>query len=102
ALTMLVYGLIVAGLVALFLRMPTGFLPDEDQGYFMTLISLPSGAMQDRTMAVAKQVSTYLEKNESKNIQFNFTVAGFGFYGAGQNTGIVFTRLKDFDDRKGD
>jgi multidrug efflux pump len=101
ALTMLVYGLIVAGLVVLFLRMPTGFLPDEDQGYFMTLINLPSGAMQDRTMAVAKQVSTYLEKNEAKNIQFNFTVAGFGFYGTGQNTGIVFTRLKDFDQRKG-
>ncbi len=100
-ITMLVYGGIVAALVVLFLRMPTGFLPDEDQGYFMTLISLPSGAMQDRTMAVAEQVSDYLEKNEGKNIEFNFTVAGYGFYGTGQNTGIVFTRLKDFDQRKG-
>jgi multidrug efflux pump len=57
--------------------------------------------MQDRTMAVAQQIVTYMEKNESKNVEFNFAVAGFGFYGTGQNTGIVFTRLKDFDQRRG-
>ena len=100
-LTMLAYAGICAVLALLFIRLPTGFLPDEDQGYFMTLISLPSGAMQDRTMAVAKQVADYIEKNEKDNVEFNFTVAGFGFYGTGQNTGIVFTRLKDFDLRKG-
>jgi multidrug efflux pump len=100
-ITMLAYMGICAILAVMFIRLPTGFLPDEDQGYFMTLISLPSGAMQDRTMAVAKQVADYIEKNEKNNVEFNFTVAGFGFYGTGQNTGIVFTRLKDFDQRKG-
>jgi len=100
-ITMLVYVAIVAALAVLFVRLPTGFLPDEDQGYFMTLINLPSGAMQDRTMAVAKQVADYFDKHEKNNIAFNFTVAGYGYNGIGQNTGIVFTRLKDFDQRKG-
>jgi multidrug efflux pump len=100
-LTLMVYGVIVAALAFLFIRLPTGFLPEEDQGYFMTLISLPPGAMQDRTMAVAHQITDYLEKSDGKNIEFNFAVAGFGFYGTGQNTGIVFSRLKDFDQRKG-
>ena len=100
-ITMLVYAAVVGAMVLLFLRLPTGFLPDEDQGYFFTLISLPSGAMQDRTIAVAEEVVHYLEKNEKDNVASNFAVAGFGFFGAGQNTGIVFTRLRDFDQRRG-
>ena len=99
--TMLAYAAVCALLGLLFLRLPSGFLPDEDQGYFMTLINLPSGAMLDRTKAVANEVADYFDKNEKNNIEFNFTIAGYGFYGTGQNTGIVFTRLKDFKQRKG-
>jgi hydrophobe/amphiphile efflux-1 (HAE1) family protein len=101
AMTMLAFAAIVAAMVLLFVRLPTGFLPEEDQGYFFTLINLPPGAMQERTMQVARQIADYFSKNEKDNVEFNFTVAGYGFYGAGQNTGIAFTRLKDFDKRKG-
>ncbi len=98
---MVVYALIVVLLGLLFYRMPTGFLPGEDQGMIMTLITLPPGATQDRTMNVAQDVAKHFLEEEKDNVDFVFTVAGFSFSGAGQNAGIAFARLSDWDKRKG-
>ena len=95
------YLAIVAFLGMMFVRLPTGFLPGEDQGFVISLINLPSGATQDRTMVVADQVGKYFLTKEKKNVDFVFTVAGFSFVGAGQNAGIAFTRLSDWDKRPG-
>ena len=100
-LMMTAYAGIVALLVLLFVRLPTGFLPGEDQGFVISLITLPTGATQDRTMEVANQVGQYFLTTEKKNVDFVFTVAGFSFVGAGQNAGIAFTRLSDWNKRPG-
>jgi multidrug efflux pump len=100
--TMIVaYALIVAGMAGLFLYLPTGFLPDEDQGFIINLINLPSGTTQPKTLAVARQVSNHYLKDEAKNVDMVFTVAGFSFLGVGQNAGITFARLRNWDDRPG-
>jgi multidrug efflux pump len=98
---MLAYTAIVAVLIFTFVRLPTGFLPGEDQGIIITLITLPSGATQDRTMAVANQVGHYLLVDEKANVDFVFTVAGFSFVGAGQNAGIAFSHLRPWEQRPG-
>jgi multidrug efflux pump len=100
-ITMLGYAGIVVLLVFLFWRLPTGFLPIEDQGFVITQITLPAGATQDRTMAVANQVAHHFLVNEKANVDFTFTVAGFSFSGAGQNAGIAFSHLRNWDERKG-
>ncbi|MTH36416.1 efflux RND transporter permease subunit [Paracoccus limosus] len=96
---MLIYLGIGAAVVMLFLRTPTGFLPDEDQGIMFVLIQGPTGATTERTNAVVDQVRDYFVKNESENVDSMFGVAGFSFAGAGQNMGIAFVRLKDWKDR---
>ncbi|MEY4708336.1 MAG: hypothetical protein RJB58_2059 [Pseudomonadota bacterium] len=94
--------LVVVGIMTFqFMRLPTGFLPDEDQGFVITQITLPTGAVQERTMAVAKEVSKFYLEDEKANVDFTFIIAGFSFSGAGQNAGLAFTRLKDWDERKG-
>jgi multidrug efflux pump len=92
---------IVAIMAVLFVRLPTGFLPDEDQGIIITQITLPNGAVQERTLDVAKQVSKFYNETEKKNVEFTFVVAGFSFSGAGQNAGLAFTHLNPWEDRKG-
>jgi len=99
--TMIAYLGIVALLVVLFVRMPTGFLPDEDQGYVFTLIALPAGTTQPETLKVAQNVAQYFLDSEKNNVEFVFAVAGFSFAGAGQNTGVAFAKLKDWSKRKG-
>jgi multidrug efflux pump len=99
--TMIAYLGIVAILLVLFIRLPTGFLPDEDQGFVFNLISLPAGTTQPETLKVAQNVAKYYLDNEKKNVDFVFAVAGFSFAGSGQNTGIAFTKLKDWSERKG-
>jgi multidrug efflux pump len=98
---MVVYAVIVAAMAGLFLYLPTGFLPDEDQGFVINLINLPSGTTQPKTLAVARQVSNHYLKDEAKNVDMVFTVAGFSFLGVGQNAGITFARLRNWDDRPG-
>ena len=100
-LVMLVYLVIVAALAFLFWRLPTGFLPEEDQGFVITQITLPVGATQPRTLAIEKQVANYFLTKEKKNVDFIFTVAGFSFSGTGQNAGMAFTHLRDWSQRKG-
>ncbi|QFQ88344.1 efflux RND transporter permease subunit [Paracoccus kondratievae] len=96
---MVIYLCIGAAMVMLFLRTPTGFLPDEDQGIMFVLIQGPTGATIERTDAVIDQVQNYFASNESENIDSFFGVSGFSFAGSGQNMGIAFLRLKDWEER---
>jgi multidrug efflux pump len=94
------YGVVIALLVVLFLRLPTGFLPQEDQGAIINQVQLPAGAVQDRTVAAVGQVEDHFLKHEP-NTDAVFAVTGFSFSGSGQNAGMAFVHLKDWADRKG-
>ncbi|WP_116328891.1 efflux RND transporter permease subunit [Citrobacter freundii] len=97
-----VYLIIVIGMAVLFMRLPTSFLPEEDQGVFMTMIQLPAGATQERTQKVLDQVTQYYLTNEKANVESVFTVNGFSFSGQGQNSGLAFVSLKPWDERSGE
>ncbi|MEP0354322.1 efflux RND transporter permease subunit [Paraglaciecola sp.] len=97
-----VYGVIITILGLLIVRMPTGFLPQEDQGNTMFQISLPSGASIKRTRAVAEQVEEYLLTEETKDVVRAFTISGFNFSGTGQNAGMGFVGLKPWSERTAD
>jgi multidrug efflux pump len=96
-----IYVLIVAGMSVLFLRLPTSFLPDEDQGVFMTMVQLPAGATQARTQQVLDHIQHYYLTEEKANVESVFTVNGFSFSGQGQNSGIAFISLKPWEKRTG-
>lgn len=98
---LLLYLLIVVGMAFLFIRLPTSFLPDEDQGVFLTMAQLPAGATQERTQKVLDEVTNYYLTKEKANVNSVFTVNGFGFSGRGQNTGLAFVSLKNWDERSG-
>ncbi|KKW92836.1 efflux RND transporter permease subunit [Sphingobium chungbukense] len=99
--TMLVYALIVVGMGLIFLRLPGGFLPDEDQGVIINQVSLPTGSTLEETERTLAKVRDHYLVDEKKNATAVFTVAGFGFVGQGQNVGIAFARMKDWSERKG-
>jgi HAE1 family hydrophobic/amphiphilic exporter-1 len=83
-----------------YMRVPTGFVPDEDQGYVFILIQAPPGASLDYTKNIVKQVeATMMKMPEMSRV---FAAVGFSFAGAAPNQGIVFAQLKDFTERKGD
>jgi multidrug efflux pump len=96
-----VYAVIVALMVGLFVRMPTGFLPEEDQGAMFAQVTLPVGAVQTRTLDALRAVEHHFLVDEKDNVSALFTVAGFNFAGSGQNSGIGFIKLKGWDVRKG-
>jgi multidrug efflux pump len=98
-ISMVVFLLIILLVGLLYMRMPSSFLPSEDQGFFITNIQLPVGATQERTDAVLKQVESYFLKQPE--IESFITVAGFSFNGRGQNSALSFGRLKDWSLRKG-
>ena len=98
---LILYGVVLAALALLFVRLPTSFLPIEDQGSMVGLYTLPVGATQPRTVAVGKQLEHYFLGSESRNIEALFTVAGFNFSGNGQNLGQAFFHLSDWKDRPG-
>ncbi len=98
----LFYAVIIASLSILFLRLPTGFIPSEDQGELMVQLTLPVGASTARTLDVAKQVEQYFMDKEKDNTDVIFTISGFNFSGSGQNAGMAFISLKDWDERSGD
>ncbi|MGO8765940.1 MAG: efflux RND transporter permease subunit [Limisphaerales bacterium] len=93
------YAVVLAVVVLLYLRLPSSFLPAEDQGYFITSIQLPVGATQQRTMAVIKQMEQYYFSQPE--IQDVIDVAGFSFNGSAQNTAIAFVHLKPWGQRPG-
>ena len=96
------YGVIVAVLAVLVLRLPTSFLPQEDQGSTMFQINLPPGASIKRTQAVAEQVQDYLLTEERDIVTRAFSIAGSNFSGSGQNAGMGFVSLTPWDDRTED
>ncbi|MGZ5987012.1 MAG: efflux RND transporter permease subunit, partial [Caulobacteraceae bacterium] len=93
------YGAVLVLLAVLFVRMPTSFLPNEDQGLIINLIQLPPGAIQSRAVAVARQGEAHFMKEEP-NTAHVFAVNGFSYAGPGQSAGMMFVRLKDWDERK--
>ena len=98
---MIVYGVVVAAMVLLFVTLPSSFLPDEDQGFMVALINLPTGAPESRTLEVGARMVQYFRKNEAGNVGPIFNGAGFNFAGQGQNLGQLFIRMKDWKVRKG-
>ncbi|OSM98025.1 efflux RND transporter permease subunit [Lonsdalea populi] len=96
-----IYLLLVIGLCLLFMRLPSSFLPQEDQGVLLTMVQLPVGSTQESTQKVMDKVDAYYLNNEKDNVNSVFTVNGFGFAGRGQNMGIAFASLKDWDERSG-
>ncbi|EKM0525936.1 multidrug efflux RND transporter permease subunit AcrB [Cronobacter turicensis] len=98
---LLLYLLIVVAMAFLFIRLPSSFLPEEDQGVFLTMAQLPAGATQERTQKVLDEVTDYYLNQEKANVNSVFTVNGFGFSGRGQNTGLAFVSLKNWDERSG-
>ena len=91
-----VYILIVAGLGYLFMRMPTSYLPDEDQGILLSQILMPTGATMEQTQAIANEVQHYFLENEKEAVDSCMTIAGMGFSGRAQNNGMVYVKLKDW------
>jgi multidrug efflux pump len=96
------YGLLVALLVFVFIRLPTSFLPNEDQGRAQLQFTLPPGATLARTNAAAKAITDYYATKEGTDVPLVYTVAGQGQGGAGQNAGRGFIAFSPWDDRKGD
>ncbi|WP_417743439.1 efflux RND transporter permease subunit [Salipiger sp.] len=96
---MLVYLALAGGMVYLFNNTPTGFLPDEDQGILMVLVQGPTGATAERTLDVVEQVESHFLENETETVESVFGVVGFSFAGQGQNMGLAFVRLKDWEER---
>ncbi|HEY9109842.1 MAG TPA: efflux RND transporter permease subunit, partial [Roseateles sp.] len=97
---LVVYGLIVVGMALLFLRLPTSFLPEEDQGILFSQIQLPAGATQARTLDVVQRVENHFLQNEKDNVESVFAVTGFSFAGRGENMAIAFVKMKDWSERK--
>ncbi|AMY68761.1 efflux RND transporter permease subunit [Frigidibacter mobilis] len=96
---LIVYALIVGGMVVMYQRTPTSFLPEEDQGSLITIVQLPSGATAGATEAVLRKVEGYWQGAEADNVDAIFSVRGFSFGGQGQNTGLLFVKLKDWEER---
>jgi multidrug efflux pump len=94
-----IYLAIVVVLGLLFTRLPTSFLPDEDQGVFFTQMTLPVGATKERSIAVMDQIEKHYLENEQANVRSVFSIIGFSFSGRGQNNGMAFIGLHDWDDR---
>ncbi len=98
-LALLGFAAIVGVTVFLFMRLPGGFLPNEDQGLIFGQVTMPPGATMEQTAKVTQKVSDYVLKTESKNVESVFVMNGFNFAGQGQNAGAFFIKLKDWDMR---
>jgi multidrug efflux pump len=96
---LIIYAAIIGVVVLLIQRLPTSFLPQEDQGTMLVNVQLPPGATQNRTLDVMKQVEGYILKQPE--VQSMVSVLGFSFSGTGQNAALAFITLKDWDERKG-
>jgi multidrug efflux pump len=96
---LVIYAAIVAGAVVVYLRLPTSFLPNEDQGTMLVNVQLPPGATQERTRAVMQQVEGFMLKQPE--VQSMVSVLGFSFSGLGQNAALGFITLKDWTERTG-
>ena len=97
---LIIYAVIILAMAWLYVKLPSSFLPEEDQGYFITSITLPVGATQARTLEVLKQIEKYYLSQPE--VEAMVDVAGFSFSGQGQNDAIAFVRFKDWSRRKGE
>ncbi|PWC16021.1 efflux RND transporter permease subunit [Brenneria corticis] len=95
------YALLIVGLALMFIRLPSGFLPTEDQGDVMVQFTLPAGATEARTTKVGKAIERYFLTEEKDNTEAIFIISGFNFSGSGQNAGMAFVALKNWDQRRG-
>ncbi|WP_156188845.1 efflux RND transporter permease subunit [Acinetobacter indicus] len=95
----IIYGAVLVVIVLLFQKLPSSFLPDEDQGVVMTLVQLPPNASLERTDKVVSTMTNYFLENEKEHVESVFSVAGFSFTGVGQNSGLAFIKLKDWSER---
>jgi len=93
---LLFYGILVVLMVFLFHRLPTAFLPDEDQGFLICQVQLPPGATVDRTIKVIRKLEKHFMEDEKQTVEGVITVTGFSFAGRGQNMGLAFVKLKDW------
>jgi multidrug efflux pump len=98
--SMLVYLGMVVVVAFLFTRIPTSFLPQEDPGFMYGQVQTPPGASKERTQAVLDQAQQYLTNEEKDSVEGVLTVVGFNFAGTGQNSGLLFIKLRDWDERK--
>ena len=98
---LVIYLLIVVALLFLFQRMPTAYLPNEDQGIMFVQTMLPAGSTLEQTQQIQDQVRAHFLEDEKKAVASIFTVAGRGFSGAGQNVGLAFVKLRDWELRPG-
>jgi multidrug efflux pump len=96
---LVLYGLLALVMVFIYARVPSSFLPDEDQGVLFTIVQTPVGATQERTQKVMETVERHYLENEKDHVVSTFSVQGFSFAGSGQNNGMVFVKLKDWDER---
>ncbi len=98
--TITIYIAIILITIYVFLRLPTSFLPNEDQGLMFLLLNSPSGSTAQRTLKSVEKVEDYFLENEKENLEHLFTVTGFSFSGSAQNTAFGFVGLKDWSQRK--
>jgi multidrug efflux pump len=96
-----VFLALVGAMVMLFLRLPSAFLPPEDQGILFALVQTPPGATQQRTLASIEQIERYFLEKETQAVESLFGIQGFSFSGSGQNAGLAFIKLKDWEQRPG-
>ena len=97
---MAIYAAILVAIGLLFLKIPSAFLPDEDQGSILVSVQLPPGTTQEHTLATLEEVRRYFTEDDGEAIKSLFTITGYGFAGTGQNSGFAFVRLKDFELRR--
>lgn len=96
----ILYIVICVATLAMFIRIPTSFVPEEDQGVLMAMVQLPAGATMERTREVLNQLTDYFLNEEPENVESVMGIAGFSFAGSGQNAGMAFIKLKDWNLRK--
>ncbi|KAF2393252.1 MULTISPECIES: efflux RND transporter permease subunit EmhB [Pseudomonas] len=99
---LLAYLLIIVGMIWLFTRIPTAFLPEEDQGVLFAQVQTPAGSSAERTQVVIDEMRSYLLEKESGAVASVFTVNGFNFAGRGQSSGLAFIMLKPWGERNAD
>ena len=99
---MAVFAALAVAMGVLFMRLPSSFLPNEDQGILMALVQAPVGATQERTLESIYKLEDHFLQNEKDAVESVFSVQGFSFSGMGQNSGMAFVKLKDWHERTPD